>query len=35
MATKIIIGDALETLKKMEAESVHCIITSPPYFRLA
>ena len=35
MTTKIIIGDALKTLKTMEAESVHCVITSPPYFRFA
>ena len=24
-------GDALETLKQMPAESVHCVVTSPPY----
>lgn len=30
----IIQGHALEELKKMEAESVNCIITSPPYWSL-
>ena len=25
-------GDALEVLKGMEAESVSCVITSPPYW---
>lgn len=24
-------GDALETLRQMPAESVHCVVTSPPY----
>ena len=27
-------GDALETLKTLEAESVHCVVTSPPYWGL-
>jgi len=31
---KIFQGDALEVLKTFESESVHCIITSPPYFGL-
>jgi DNA modification methylase len=31
---KIIVGDALETLKTLEAESVHCVVTSPPYWGL-
>jgi len=28
----IIQGDALNVLKHMEAESVDCIMTSPPYW---
>lgn len=31
---KIYCGNALEVLKSMEAESVQCAITSPPYFGL-
>jgi DNA modification methylase len=31
---KIIQGDALEELKKLESESVNCVITSPPYWAL-
>lgn len=31
---KIIIGDALQQLKKMRSESVDCVITSPPYYAL-
>jgi DNA modification methylase len=27
-------GDALETLKQLPAESVHCCVTSPPYYGL-
>jgi DNA modification methylase len=27
-------GDCLETLRQMPAESVHCVVTSPPYFGL-
>jgi site-specific DNA-methyltransferase (adenine-specific) len=30
----IIIGNALEELKKLEDESIDCIITSPPYWSL-
>ena len=30
----IIHGDALTELRKMESESVHCCITSPPYYGL-
>ena len=30
----LINGDCLEELKKLPAESVHCVITSPPYFML-
>lgn len=31
---RIIIGDAREELKKLASESVHCVVTSPPYFGL-
>ena len=34
MINKIICGDALVELKKMESESVDCCICSPPYFGL-
>ena len=27
-------GDALEVMKTMPEESVNCIVTSPPYYRL-
>jgi DNA modification methylase len=30
----LIEGDALDSLREMDAESVHCCITSPPYFGL-
>lgn len=30
----LICGDALAELKKMEAQSVHCCVTSPPYWGL-
>jgi DNA modification methylase len=30
----IIIGDALKTLRELEAESVQCVVTSPPYWGL-
>lgn len=30
----IICGDALSELKKIQDESINCIITSPPYFNL-
>ena len=32
--TKIHVGDCLETLRAMPPESVHCVITSPPYWGL-
>ena len=28
------IGDCLETLRSMPEQSVHCCVTSPPYFGL-
>ncbi len=31
---RIICGDALDTLKKFPAESVDCVVTSPPYWTL-
>lgn len=34
MAWRVICGDALEELKKLEPESVHCCVTSPPYWGL-
>ena len=30
----VICGDALEELKKIPAESIDCVITSPPYWQL-
>lgn len=34
MVTRIITGDCREVLKTLEADSVHCCVTSPPYFGL-
>lgn len=34
MSVRIIIGDAREQLKLLPDESVHCIVTSPPYWGL-
>ena len=31
---KIYTGDALETLSRLEGESVDCCVTSPPYYGL-
>ena len=31
---KIIVGDCLESMKKMDDSSVNCCVTSPPYFGL-
>ena len=31
---RILTGDALGEMAKMEAESVHCVVTSPPYWGL-
>ena len=31
---EIIVGDALHALRKMEAESIDCCVTSPPYYGL-
>jgi DNA modification methylase len=32
MTLRLIIGDCREQLAQMEAESVHCVVTSPPYW---
>lgn len=34
MSIKIVIGDALEQLRLLPADSVHCCVTSPPYYGL-
>ena len=34
MRNTILIGDALQTLRRLPDESVHCIVTSPPYYGL-
>lgn len=34
MTTRILIGDVRERLKELDDESVHCVISSPPYFGL-
>lgn len=34
MSVKILIGDVRERLKEMADESVHCCVTSPPYWGL-
>jgi hypothetical protein len=34
MSVRIITGDALTELAKLPAESVHCCVTSPPYYGL-
>lgn len=31
MDVKILQGDCRDALKMLEPESVHCIVTSPPY----
>ena len=33
MTVRILIGDARERLREMASESVHCVVTSPPYWR--
>lgn len=30
----IIVGDCIEELRKLPADSVHCVVTSPPYYGL-
>ncbi|MCY4258786.1 MAG: site-specific DNA-methyltransferase [Rhodobacteraceae bacterium] len=34
MTVKILVGDCLEKLAELPAESVHCVVTSPPYWGL-
>ena len=34
MTSKILVGDCRETLKHLPDQSVHCVITSPPYWNL-
>ncbi len=34
MSVRIIIGDAITRLREMADESVHCVVTSPPYWGL-
>ena len=34
MATRILIGDVRDRLRELADESVHCVVTSPPYFGL-
>lgn len=34
MSTKLLIGDARDLLKTLPDQSVHCVITSPPYYGL-
>lgn len=31
---KIVWGDCLNALKKMDSESIHCMVTSPPYYNV-
>lgn len=34
MSYEILIGDCIETMKEIESESIHSIVTSPPYWGL-
>ena len=34
MSIQIITGDCIERLREMPADSVHCVVTSPPYYGL-
>lgn len=34
MAIRILVGDCREQLKTLEPQSVHCVVTSPPYWGL-
>ena len=31
MTVRILLGHVVDRLKEIRAESVHCVITSPPY----
>ena len=35
MTITILTGDCREVLRGLPAESVHCVVTSPPYWRQA
>lgn len=32
--TRIVVGDCLESMRGMDSESIHCCVTSPPYWGL-
>jgi len=34
VTSRIYQGDSLEVLRTLPAESVHCVVTSPPYWGL-
>lgn len=34
MTVEIIVGDCRDVLKRLPDQSVHCVVTSPPYFGL-
>lgn len=34
MTVRVVVGNALDKLREMPAESVHCVVTSPPYWGL-
>ena len=34
MSVRILVGDALAKLRDLPDESVHCVVTSPPYWGL-
>ena len=34
MAVRIVVGDCREKLRELASESVHCVVSSPPYFGL-
>ena len=34
MSVRILVGDVLERLAQLPDESVHCVVTSPPYWGL-
>ena len=34
MMIKIMVGDCTSTMKEIDSGSIHCCVTSPPYFGL-
>ena len=34
MSVRILVGDCLDLLRTLPEESVHCVVTSPPYWGL-